>query len=257
MLKNKIPGFEEPNHTLRLRYPILKGGGGMVFYLGNVQSPPGFRRYIGVRPSAHLSVEQRFGKVLGLSANFMYGRSAGEKRSKTEFLNFESQLITADLRITINFDYILFKRAMIAPYIELGAGYLHFNTLSDLRDANQKQYYLWDDGVIRDQNQIGNLQGTPEVLNRDFTYETDITPSKRNTIVFPACAGFKFKMHNFWDINIGFTYNYMLGSFMGQNLAPGNDSFGNLHMGVIYHFGQKDQGYEELRKIREEFKNAK
>jgi hypothetical protein len=116
---------------------------------------------------------------------------------------------------------------------------------------------LWDDGVIRDQNQIGNLQGTPEVLNRDFTYETDITPSKRNTIVFPACAGFKFKMHNFWDINIGFTYNYMLGSFMGQNLAPGNDSFGNLHMGVIYHFGQKDQGYEELRKIREEFKNAK
>lgn len=250
-------GFENPGPDLRLKYPIFSFGSGAMMYLGSLKSPARYQRFFGLRPSFHAGLEQRFGKVVGISGNFLYGWVASEKRDVQTFYNFQSRVINADVRLTLNFDYLLFKKRQICPFVSLGAGYLNFATRSDLKDTDGKTYFLWDDGVLRDQSQTGTLTGTPKELRRDYTYETDVTPNGHNTLVIPVSAGFRFKMHDFWDFQLAYTYYYTISRFVKSDIGGWNDGYGYLSFGFSYYFGQLYQGRYELDKLREEFKDAK
>jgi len=255
----KIPkdsGWIELEPDFKHSLPILKIFGGGLMYIGDLQNEENFRRYWGFRPAFGGGVDQRFGKWFGLSANFTYGWVASERKTLQEFVNFRSRIINVDIRTMFHLDYLLMKKQLVSPYVSCGLGYINFKTFSDLKDANGQTYYLWNDGQLRNQPQNQTQQGFPEVLKRDYTFETDITPSKNNFINFPVSIGFQFKMHRYWNYYLESNYFFTLSKFTESSLQRRRDSYFFLNTGIRFFISQFDNGAYELRIIREKYKNA-
>ncbi|MCS6979704.1 MAG: hypothetical protein NZM15_06365 [Flavobacteriales bacterium] len=249
-------GWAEVEPAFKHSYPILKLYGGGIMYVGDLTSREALRRFWGFCPGFGGGLEQRFGKWLGVSANVTYGWVASEKRSQDEFVNFKSRILTADARLMLHLDYLLARRRSVAPYFAAGAGYLNFRTFSDMKDADGRTYYLWNDGQLRDQPQDQVQVGFPQVLRRDYKFETDITPARNQFVVFPVSAGFQFKIHRYWHYHLEATYCFTLSKFTTSNLQVHKDGFLFVHAGLRFFLSQMDNGAYELRKIREQYKNA-
>lgn len=249
-------GWAEVEPAFKHLYPILKVFGGGLMYVGDLHSTENFRRFWGFRPAFGGGIEQRFGRWFGLSGNFTYGWVASERRDRDVFVNFKTRLLNADVRVMAHFDYLLMKRRAIAPYVAAGVGYLNFRTFSDLKDAEGRTYYLWTDGQLRDQPQDQVQQSFPQVLTRDYRYETDITPARNQFVLFPVSAGFQFRLHRFWHYHLEATYFFTLSHFTNSALQVRKDGYLFVNLGLRFFFSQLDNGAYELKKIREQYKNA-
>ncbi|MCS6981904.1 MAG: hypothetical protein N2110_00710 [Flavobacteriales bacterium] len=249
-------GWVEVDYEFKHSYPILKVFGGGLMYVGDLRSREGLKRFWGFRPAFGAGLEQRFGKWLGLSANFMYGWVASEKRSINEFVNFKSRIINADVRTMLHFDYLLMGRQTVAPYVAAGVGYINFRTFSDLKDAQGRTYYLWTDGQLRDQPQDQPQMGFPQVIQRDYKYESDVTPARNNFLIFPVSAGFQFKVHKYWHYHLDATYFFTLSHFTNSSLQMRKDGYLFVNAGLRFFISQSQEGIYELKKIREKYKDA-
>jgi hypothetical protein len=226
-----------PSENERYSWPIVSIGGGATFYTGGVKSPRNLSKFRGARWGINAAVEQRFGKYIGAKLNLFYGLTAGEKHTFTEFNNFQSRLISTDVRFVFHFDHLLGKRHVVAPYIAVGVGYVNFRTKSDLENSEGIKYNLWDDGALRDQAQTGQTNGSPQVLTRDFTYETTVNKSG-NTLTFPMEAGLRFKMHDFWDFGMGYTHTFILNRFLPSTTNTKPDNYGYASATIYWYLGQ-------------------
>lgn len=230
-------GMASPDADTRYQLPIVFVGSGPSFYTGNIKGPRNLSKFGGVRWGVNAGVEQRFGKYFGAKANLFYGRTAGEKHTFTEFQNFQSRLITGDLRFAFHFDHLLGKFEAVTPFVAVGVGYINFRTKSDLRDSDDRIYHLWDDGSFRDQPQTGQTNGNPVELQRDFSYETIVNKSG-NTVIFPIELGLRFKLHDYFDLGLGYTHTFMLNRFLPNTGIKGTDHYGYLSGTVYWYLGQ-------------------
>ena len=119
----------------------------------------------------------------------------------------------------------------------VGVGYINFRTKSDLRDSEDRIYHLWDDGSFRDQSQTGQTNGNPVELQRDFSYETIVNKSG-NTVIFPIELGLRFKLHDYFDLGLGYTHTFMLNRFLPNTGIKGADHYGYLSGTVYWYLGQ-------------------
>ncbi|MBL7883939.1 MAG: hypothetical protein JNL69_07700, partial [Bacteroidia bacterium] len=131
--------------------PSVALGVGILSFNGDVGNGVSLSSFSRIRGGYSLTVEQRIGKIIGVSVNGIYGKLADSERSKTNNVNFQSQIIQADLNLTIHLDNdFLFKRnSVFAPYLFVGFGYLKFDSYGDLKDKNGVMYNYWSDGTIR------------------------------------------------------------------------------------------------------------
>lgn len=60
------------------------------------------------------------------------------------------------------------------PFAGIGLAHVDHIMKQDLEDANGRAYHLWSDGTLRDRDEAGDHAGQANILQRDYTYESDL-----------------------------------------------------------------------------------
>lgn len=232
----------------------LSGGFGIFTFNGDIGKGADVSTYSRITTGYSGGLEVRFGKFIGLQAGGLMGTLSQSERSKTRNLNFSSPITQFNLNVMLYFDNdaIMPRASMAAPYLNFGAGYLMFDPHGDLKDASGAGYYYWSDGSIRDLPETKANISTSKQLKRDYSYETKLTDSvvnySRSTISIPLGGGFRLKMSDHLNVNLGATYFLTQSDFI-DNLKDGkNDSYLYSYFSLQYNFFRKAKAEQEKEK---------
>lgn len=223
--------------------PSVTLGTGILTFNGDLGKGTDISTYSRIRGGYFLSVEQRFHPAFGVSLSGIYGKLAQSERSTVFNRNFESPLLQVDLNGIFHFDngFLLKRDAMIGPYVSAGFGYTRFDPHGDLRDKNNVTYHYWSDGSIRDLPETQNNMFSALIVQRDYTYETQLKDSTtnyaRNTFALPLGGGVILKLTDALNVNLGATYYITFSDYIDNVKDGGNDSYLYSHVGVRYNFG--------------------
>lgn len=232
-----------PEKTKQL--PSVAIGAGVLSFNGDIGSGVNLSSFSRIKGGYNLTIEQRIGKYLGIALNGVYGKLADSERTRTRNLNFQSQIIQADLHVQLHFDndLILKRNSVFAPYLFVGFGYLKFDPKGDLTDKNGVSYNYWADGSIRSlpENDVNAASAT--YLQRDYTYETTLKDSttnySRSAYAIPMGIAFNLKMMENISVNIGGTYYMTLTDWIDNLKGKGNDSYIFANVSLQYTFTKK------------------
>jgi len=222
--------------------PSVALGVGILSFNGDVGNGVSLSSFSRIRGGYSLTVEQRIGKIIGVSVNGIYGKLADSERSKTNNVNFQSQIIQADLNLTIHLDNdFLFKRnSVFAPYLFVGFGYLKFDSYGDLKDKNGVMYNYWSDGTIR--NIAEGDTGVAVLIQRDYTYETLLKDSTtnyaRSSFAVPVGLAFQLKVSEKLAVNLGASYYFTMTDWIDNIKKGGNDRYIYANVSLQYNFGK-------------------
>ncbi|MBL7888382.1 MAG: outer membrane beta-barrel protein [Bacteroidia bacterium] len=224
--------------------PSVAIGAGILSFNGDVGTGVNLSSFSRIRTGYNLTIEQRIGKYLGVSVNGLYGKLADSERSKERNLNFQSQIIQADLNLVIHFDNdLVFKRnSAFAPYLFGGFGYLIFDPYGDLKDKNNVAYNYWSDGTIRDIAETDTNANASILLQRDYTYETQLKDSTtnyaRSSFAIPVGVGFQLKISDNVAANIGASYYLAMTDWIDNFKNGANDRYIFANVSLQYNFGK-------------------
>jgi len=216
--------------------PSVALGAGVLSFNGDIGTGVDLSSFSRIRAGYFLTVEQRIGKFIGVSLTGLYGKLSDSERTKDRNLNFQSKIIQGDLNLLFHFDndLILKRNSTFAPYIFSGIGYLKFDPYGDLKDKNGLSYNYLSNGTIVDTG------GT--LIQRDYTYETQLTDSasnyKRSTLTVPIGVGFKLKISDKIDINLGATYYIAFSDYIDNIKMGKNDNYIYANFSLQYNFGK-------------------
>ena len=224
--------------------PSVAIGAGILSFNGDVGSGVNLSSFSRIRGGYNLTVEQRLGKCFGLSLNGIYGKLSDSEQGKLGNQNFQSKIIQGDLDIVFHFDndFMLSRSNVFAPYIFGGIGYLKFDPYSDLKNKNGIKYNYWTDGTIRNLAETDPLAATATIIQRDYTYETQLKDSttnySRGTLAVPIGIGFNLKVIRNLSVNVGATYYITFSDWIDNYKAGTNDKYVFANVSVQYTFGK-------------------
>ncbi|MCD6067295.1 MAG: hypothetical protein K0S33_2121 [Bacteroidetes bacterium] len=228
--------------------PSLTIGVSAIKFTGDVGKQTDVSPLLDTRFGYYLAIEQRFGKILGVSIGGMYGKMAGTDNTKNSHLNFESKIIQGELLLTANFDKIMKNDPSVSPFINAGIGYMMFDPYGDIKKGDSL-YHYWTDGSIRNQTETGTNQLTASVVRRDYSYETQLKDSATNytraTLVVPVGGGINFHIGERWVASIGANYMICLSDYVDNYKKGGNDSYVQANVGIQYEFRKKAKSTTE------------
>ena len=196
----------------------------------------------------YFAVEQRFGKVLGVSLGGLYGKLAGNNNSEASKLNFQSTILQGELLVTANFDKVFKEEPSVSPFLNAGLGYMMFDSYGDLKNATSP-YYYWADGSIRDLPDLPINKLTAKLIKRDYTYESQLKDSTtnypRNSIILPFGGGLNFHFGERWVASIGANYVMCLSDYVDNYKSGGNDSYVQANVGLQFEFKKKTKSKQD------------
>lgn len=222
--------------------PSVGLGAGITTFFGDYKHGSSVSAFSRIRGGYNLTVEQRIGKYIGVSLNGVYGKLADSETGKIRNLNFQTQIIQADLNLVVHFDNdLIFQRGSIfAPYISAGFGYLMFDSYTDAKDKNGITYNYWSDGTIRDIAETDT--GVANIIHRDYKYETKLTDSTtnyaRNSFAIPIGGGVKLKISDKLAVSLGGTYYLTMTDWIDNVKSGGNDRYFYGSVSLHYQFGK-------------------
>src|ERR1700756_1716311 len=247
---------QQAEETVDKHKPSVMVGVSALKFMGYVGSNSDLNPLLDARLGYFLSVEQRFGKVLGVEIGGLYGQLAGTDNSMVSHLNFQSQIMQGHISLTANFDKLFKEDPAVSPFINVGIGYMTFTSYGDNKAANGKDYYYWKDGSIRDQPDSVQYQTTAHVLKRDYNYETQLkTNNVTGCLVVPMGGGLNFHFGRRWTTSIGVNYTMCFTQWIDNTgLKPNNYLSGNV--GIQYEFKKKSKGSSDARYNNVDFANV-
>jgi hypothetical protein len=223
---------------------VTAQAGGLKF-LGDVGKKNNTNFSSDMRLGYNFGVEYRFGKVLGLGVDGMYGSLAGTNNDKTSRLNFQSTIMGGGLNVYAFLDKLSDTEKDVSLFLHSGIGFLTFNSYSDLKDKNGTAYNYWSDGSIRDLSESIANNPLSTIIKRDYTYETQLKDTvanySKNTLYIPLGLGAKFKMGFRTSLRVGVVYNMCLTDYIDNYKNGGNDSWVAANVGLNIHFGKKEK----------------
>ena len=220
--------------------PSLALGTGVLSFDGDIGNGVNLSSLSRIRGGYNLTIEQRIGRLIGVSFNGLYGKLADSESGIKRNINFESKIIQADLNLVIHLDNdFIFKRSSIfAPYIFFGFGYLKYNSFGDLTDKNGVKYNYWADGTIRD---LADSSIGAKIIQRDYTYETELNDSAKyanSSFALPIGLGVNFKIVDNLYINMGATYYMTMTDWIDNFKIAKNDSYIFTNISIQFNFGK-------------------
>lgn len=253
--------------------PRIGLGTGFFTYLGDVRdnnfSHP-FTSSWGYefRASANMT------KYFDLNLDIVYGDITVNERSREPHRNrnFRSEVFVGGVGVSYNFNHLYRKRpGIVQPYIGVGVAFIHFDSKTDLHDANGNRYHYWSDGSIMDRPEDSESAWQAIELQRDYTYETDLRQMNNDglgkydlfTFSVPVSAGLDFKMGRRVSARLGASFHYTFTDLMDDFTHRGNgdregnkrnDMFLFTSLSVAYAIGvgrsekkvQKDEYFENI-----------
>lgn len=224
--------------------PSLTIGVSALKFTGDVGQLTDVNPMLDTRLGYYLAVEQRFGKVLGISIGGLYGKMAGTDNATESHRNFESVITQGELLLTANFDKVIHDDPTVSPFVNAGVGYMMFDSKGDLKRGSVS-YNYWSDGSIRDQAEIPANQTTATIIKRDYTYESKLKDSTtnyaRSSLMFPMGGGINFHIGERWVASIGANYVMCMSDYIDNYKKGGNDSYVQANVGIQYEFRKKSK----------------
>lgn len=196
--------------------PVLGFGTGIITHFGDVKN--NYNNPLIGRPSFKVNISTFIDNKHYFKGNFflIYGNLTGNERSVTDLarnLNFSTDIIDFGINLNYDFRHFIKGNKLIRPFVSIGIENMQFNSKTDLRDGQGREYHYWPDGTIRnvpagDPNSI--------LLSRDFNYETDLREQdyyglgnyNQNTFAIPLDAGFDFYAGNRVMLRLGTSLHY-------------------------------------------------
>ena len=222
--------------------PSVALGLGFLMFNGDIGAGIDVTSLSSIRGGYYLTVEQRVGRVIGVSFNGIYGKFSESESTAKRNLNFQSNIIQADLNLALHFDngFIMERNSAFAPYLYVGFGYLKFNSYGDLKDKNGVNYNYWTDGTIRD---LPDSTAGASILQRDYTYETKLNDSSKyadNSFALPLGLGVNLKLSDRLYVKLNATYYMTMTDWIDDVKAGKNDSYIFTSFGLQYNFSIPD-----------------
>jgi hypothetical protein len=214
--------------------PVIGIGSGVFNFYGDVRNNyvnPQIGNYAYKMNVSTFLDERRFYTV---NLMFMYGQVSANERSITDperNLNFKTDLVTFGLNIEYNFHHFIPGNKLLRPFVSAGIENIQFTPKADLRDANNNLYHYWSDGQIRNIPESLSDTEPPEILYRDYIYETDLRQRERelhdlgtyskNTFAIPVDLGVNLKITDRMNLKIGTSLHYTFSDFIDNVSSEG------------------------------------
>ncbi len=157
--------------------PVVGVGGGLFNYFGEIRDP-GFSPMIGT-PGFNINVSTFIDNKHYFRGDFYLigGKVSGNERSFTDIsrnFNFQSNIYAFGININYDFDNFFKQDRTCHPFIALGIETVTFNSKIDSLGANGEKYNYWTDGTIRNLPESPANEGTSQIMQRDYVYETNL-----------------------------------------------------------------------------------
>lgn len=227
----------------RIELVTLGAGTGFSSFIGDLGTKGEASKLANIRSFYFINFERRFGNIIGTQIDASIGKLAYNEHS-TDILknrNFESKItqIGANLVLHFNNDLIIKKDNPFAPYISAGVHYFKFNSYTDLKDKNGKEYKYWSDGTIADTEENHINAPNANILYRDYVYETKLKDSTTNysnsSIAIPLTVGLKWKIIPRFHGRIFGTYNILFTDWV-DNVKANSNNDKNINVGFGLHY---------------------
>lgn len=215
-----------------------------------------------------LHVKQQLNSFLTVKFYVLLGSLSSNERSAERNLNFKSKITTGGFALMYNFDHILPKERIINPFISLGIESVEFHSKTDLYDEYGNKYNYWSDGSIRNlpENDVNAMDAI--VIQRDYTYETDLREMNfdnkgkylERTFAIPVGIGAQMHLTKNIDFTIGttlhFTFSDMIDNVTAESSGErigtlkandNNDKFLMSSIAISYNF----QNHKKDSKVNE------
>ncbi len=219
---------------------VMVGVSGLKFY-GYVGSNSDLNPLLDARMGYFLAVEQRFGKILGVEFTGLFGKLAGTDYSTVSHLNFQSKIMQGQLMLTANFDKVFKEDPLVSPFLNVGIGYMMFTSYSDITNGLGDTIHYWSDGSIKDLDENSSNSGAATVIDRDYTYETQLkTNGTSGALVLPIGGGLNFHFGRNWTVSIGANYNMCFTQWI-DNAGKKDNAYLSANVGLQYEFKKKKE----------------
>jgi len=253
---------EEDNLEGTAFKPVLGFGVGSFSFYGDVNDY--FRTPLSGLTSSRISVSRSLSRYFDFEFNGTFGNITGNQYNgdSSQNLNFKTSLFLGGVGLYYNFNHLLKRKRPIHPYLGVGVEILQFTPKADLYYANDKSYYYWSDGTIRDIEQ--NPGGIGNLVQRDYEYETDLRSRdiygygnySKTSFAIPIDVGVNIAVSDRVTLRLGTTFHLAMTDYI-DNLKGGgvwkNDIILNTYAGLTFDmFSPAD----EIAAV-ENFKNLK
>ncbi len=185
-------------------------GAGSLVFLGDVSNQnKGFSPSVG-KLGYHITLSNPLTEYLNGGLEAMFGTVSANERGLNRNLNFRSEVRSGGVFVAYNFDHFLNEDRFISPILSIGISGFEFLSKTDLKDAEGNYYNYWDDGTIRNISQSADNASEAVIINRDYTYESDLRELdldgfgdyNERAFAFPVGLGAEFKMGDYLNLNI-------------------------------------------------------
>ncbi len=236
--------------------PRIGIGTGFFTYLGDIQDN-NFSHPFTSSWGYEFRASANFSRHFDLDLNIVYGDITINERSREENRNrnFRSEMFVGGVGISYNFNHLYKKKpGIVQPYVGVGVAFIHFDSKTDLFDANGNRYHYWSDGSIMDRPENSETAWQAVELQRDYEYETDLRQMNNDglgkyglfTFSVPVSAGLDFKMGRRISARLGASFHYTFTDLMDDFTHRGsgerkgnssNDMFLFTSLSVAYAIG--------------------
>ena len=218
--------FNEEETAKYLNYkPIIGIGIGNIKFFGDVKDVYNSNPIMG-NTAVSLSISRDLNDFLAVHLNAVYGTLSGNERTATRNLNFRTKMLNGGLFLSYNFYHLLAKPDLLIPYrdqrrlipmIAVGLSAFNFQSKADMYDANGQKYHYWSDGSIRNKEESPQNEYSSLVLQRDYTYETDLRELdldglgkySKTAFAVPIDLSLEYNIHKRAVIKLGATYYWV------------------------------------------------
>jgi Ca2+-binding EF-hand superfamily protein len=238
--------------------PKIGLGTGFFTYLGDVRDNNLFHPFTSSW-GYEFFASANFSKHFDLDLNIVYGDITVNERSRDPLRNrnFRSELFVGGVGVSYNFNHLYKKKpGVVQPFVSVGVSFVHFDSKTDLHDANGNRYHYWSDGAIMDRPEDSETAHLAVELQRDYNFETDLREMNNDglgkydlfTVAIPFRAGLDFKMGRRLSARLSTAFHYTLTDLIddfthrGEGDRQGNsanDMFFYTSMQVNYAIGVK------------------
>jgi len=219
-----------------------------------------------------LHVKQQINPFLTAKFYVLFGSVSANERYAERNLNFKSSITTGGFALMYNFDHLLPKDRKVNPFVSLGIESIEFHSKTDLYDAYGNKYNYWSDGSIRNLPEDDVNASQAVVIQRDYTYETDLRELNfdgkgkypERTFGIPIGVGVQMHLTKNIDFSVGTTLHYtftdlidnVTGGSEGERIGShegtkGNDKFLMSSFSISYNFLRHKKG-QDVKDFEEE-----
>lgn len=246
------------NYSEKLFRPKLGLNTGLISYFGDVGNLDGLSREYRMNWGHSLTLISPISDAFNLEAFAFFGNITQEERLPEGNANFSTPIRMGGLKFSYNFDHLLPKERSIEPYVSVGISTFEFNPKADLTAANGASYNYWSDGTIRSLAENLPNKSDAILLERDYTYESDLRNTNESSnmpyalrgLSIPVGAGANLKINDFFTLNMGtefhLSFSDNIDNISGESAGrKGNDHFMFSSIGILYNLHHRKKDIKE------------